>query len=88
MKKLKLPLVVKVLIAIAFGVGLGHFMPGWAVSPTFSDKELGFTETLVTITFCGSGSTFFLQPVPASSMAHSEINRAFFMVIAFNVTER
>ena len=34
MKKLKLPLVVKVLIAIAFGVGLGHFMPGWAVRAT------------------------------------------------------
>ena len=34
MKKLKLPLVVKVLIAIAFGVGLGHFMPDWAVRAT------------------------------------------------------
>lgn len=31
MKKLNLPLVVKVLIAIVLGVGLGHFAPGWAV---------------------------------------------------------
>ena len=34
MKKLKLPLVVKVLVAILLGVGLGHFMPGWVVRAT------------------------------------------------------
>lgn len=34
MKKIKLPLVVKVLIAIALGVGLGQFMPGWSVRAT------------------------------------------------------
>jgi len=34
MKKLKLPLVVKVLIAIALGVALGHFVPGWVVRAT------------------------------------------------------
>ncbi len=31
MKKIKLPLVAKVLIAIAFGILFGHFVPGWAV---------------------------------------------------------
>ena len=34
MKVPKLPLVVKVLIAIVLGVGLGHFMPSWLVRGT------------------------------------------------------
>ena len=34
MKKLKLPLVIKVLIAILLGVGLGHLAPAWAVRGT------------------------------------------------------
>jgi Na+/H+-dicarboxylate symporter len=34
MKVPKLPLVVKVLIAIVLGVGLGHFVPSWLVRGT------------------------------------------------------
>lgn len=34
MKKINIPLVIKVLIAIALGVALGHFMPGWVVRAT------------------------------------------------------
>jgi len=34
MKTLKLPLVIKVLIAIVLGVGLGHLAPAWAVRGT------------------------------------------------------
>ena len=54
------------------------------VSPTFSVTDLGITATPVTATFCGSGSAFFLQPVPASSKAHSEIIRAFFIRLRFD----
>lgn len=33
-QKINIPLVIKVLLAIALGVGLGHFVPGWAVRAT------------------------------------------------------
>lgn len=48
MKRLKLPLVVKVLVAILPGVGLGHFMPGWVVraTNTFTGKMLLWTVAL------------------------------------------
>ena len=54
MKKLHIPLVIKVLVAIGVGVGLGQFMPGWGVraANTFTalfDQLLKFFIPLIIV---------------------------------------
>ena len=62
----KLPLVVKVLIAIVLGVGLGHFVPSWLVrgTNTFTslfDRLLKFFIPLITTLVQANKKTIELQ---------------------------